>query len=192
MMKRHNQSLSGLSILLVSLLMLFASCKENDTISHRYPCRFHFYKELHPTSLIFSAYNSPGTYVFVYSKVEIDGTRSSRFVYVESSSNKVPVERNRMETQIENNVPYVLGANNEIGLIIGCTNFSGPVAYDRICPNCTGIYPLVWAGNGQRVSCNSCKRVYELETGAISSGSDGEPLMRYVISLDNVRLNVTN
>lgn len=192
MMKRNGLPLSCFSLVLVSLLMLLVSCKENDSISRRYPCRFHFYRELHPTSLIFSAYSSPGTYVFVYSKVEMEGTRSSRFVYVESSSNKVSVERNRMETQIENNVPYVLGANNEVGLIIGCTNFSGPVAYDRSCPNCAGIYPLIWTGNGQRVSCNSCKRVYELETGAISSGSDGDPLMRYVISLDNIRLNVNN
>lgn len=186
--------ISRLTILLLAVVsLMLTSCKESDDmISRRYPCRFHFYQQMHPTSIIWAAYRSPGTYVFVYTQVETSKGVSYRYVYVQSCDASTPLERNRIETQIESNVPYMLGASNEVGLIIGCTNFNGPVAYDRCCPNCTGIYPLAWAENKQRVTCPSCKRVYDLETGAISSGGEGDALMRYLISSDDVRLNVTN
>jgi len=132
--------------------------------------------------------------VFVWTKIEVDvkkGT-SYRYVYVQSNDGKTPTESNLINTQIEANVPYMLGASNEMGLIVGCTNFNGPVAYDRICPNCVGVYPLQWTGNRQQVLCNNCKRVYDLETAAITSGAEGDPLMRYMVSLDNLRLTVSN
>ncbi len=180
-------------LIIVAAMALLSSCsKENDFISRRYPCRFHFYQQMHPTSLLFAAYRSPGTYVFVYTKMEVIKGISYRYVYVQSSSSSTPVERNRIETQVESNVPYLLGASNDVGLIIGCTNFNGPVAYDRTCPNCTGTYPLIWAESKTQVTCASCHRNYDLETGAISAGADGDPLMRYIVSLDNVRLNVSN
>ena len=175
---------------MVSLVL--TSCEKDNDISRKYPCRFHFYREMHPTSLIFSSYQSPGAYVYVYTKIVREATGSVRYVYAQSNDGKTPLEYNRIATQVEANVPYLLGANNDIGLIIGCTNFSGPVAYDRICPNCTGYMPLIWAANPQQVTCNNCKRVYDLETRAIVSGAGGSPLMRYLTSLDDKRLNVTN
>lgn len=186
--------LKRLFLIAMVVLTALTACKENETISRRYPCRFHFYREMHPTSLMFSAYSSPGTYVFVWTKIEVDvkkGT-SYRYVYVQSNDGKTPTESNLINTQIESNVPYMLGASNEMGLIVGCTNFNGPVAYDRICPNCVGVYPLQWTGNRQQVLCNNCKRVYDLETAAITSGAEGDPLMRYMVSLDNLRLTVSN
>ena len=184
-----------LSLVALLMTMLTTSCKEDDVVSHRYPCRFYFYYQMHPTSLVFSAYRSPGNYVYVYQKMENDPERGVvfRYICVQSNDGKTPLERNRIETQVESNVPYVLGANNEIGLIIGCTNFNGPVAYDRICPNCTGYFPLTWvATNRQRVECSNCKRVYELATGAIVEGNGGDALLRYKVSLDEVRLSVGN
>lgn len=178
--------------LLLLLLLLTACTNENDLISRRYPCRFHFYFQIHPTSMLMAAYRSPGTYVFTYSTVETEKGVSYRYVYVQSNNPDMPLERNRIETQIESNVPYLLGASNEVGLIVGCTNFNGPVAYDRVCPNCAGTYPLTWNGNKQQVVCGSCKRVYDLETGAVTEGSEGSPLMRYMVSIDDVRLSVMN
>lgn len=183
------------TLLLLALSLLSVSCtKDNSTISRRYPCRFHFYVQMHPTSMLLSAYKSPGTYVFTYSKVELDREKgvSYRYVNVLTNNPDTPEERNRIETQIENNVPYMMGASNEVGLIVGRTNFSGPVAYDRACPTCTGIYPLTWNGKKPQVVCNSCKRVYDLETGAIVEGAEGEPLMRYLVSMDDVKLTVQN
>ena len=174
---------------------LTTGCKEDEIYSHRYPCRCHFYYQMHPTSLLFAAYRSPGSYVYANQEMKQDPERGIMFRYicVQSNDGKTPVERNRIETQVETNVPYVLGANNEIGLIIGCTNFNGPVAYDRICRNCNGYFPLTWtATNRQRVECKNCKRMYDLETAAIVEGKSGDGLLRYKISFDEVRLNVSN
>ena len=179
-------------LLFLSIFLLNACSKDDDPISRRYPCRFFFYVQQHPNSIIFSAYRSSGMFVYVYSKVEMEKGISYRYVYAQSNGANSEIERNRIETQIESNVPYMLGANNEIGLIIGCTNFNGPVAYDRICPNCSMLQPLRWHANRQQVQCPVCQRVYELETGAISSGSDGDALLRYNISLDGTRLSVGN
>ncbi len=183
------------AFLLLCVLMTFTSCtKENNMISDRYRCIFHFYRQIYPTSMLFAAYSSPGTYVGVYTKMEMDKDKgvTYRYVYVESNSKNTPVERNRIEAQVALNVPYQLGASNEIGLIVGCTNFNGPVAYDRTCPNCIGTYPLSWVDARQQVTCKNCNRIYELETAAIISGADGDPLMRYMVSMDDVRLNVWN
>jgi len=61
-----------------------------------------------------------------------------------------------------------------------------------VCPNCSMLQPLRWHANRQQVQCPACQRVYELETGAISSGADGDALLRYNISLDGTRLSVGN
>jgi len=64
--------LKRLFLIAMVVLTALTACKENETISRRYPCRFHFYREMHPTSLMFSAYSSPGTYVFVWTKIEVE------------------------------------------------------------------------------------------------------------------------
>lgn len=176
----------------IFLLMMPSSCKkEDDVISRRYPCRFQFYAEQHPTSIIFSACKSPGSYVYIYTKVLANGVRH---VYAQSNDEKTPTEDNIISTDKElNYTAYLLGANNEIGLIVGCTNFNGLAAYDRTCPNCTGMRPLGWSSqNRQQVFCNACKRTYDLETGAITTGSKGDALLRYGCNFDGARLNVGN
>ncbi len=181
-----------LVVFLFSSILLMPSCKkEDDYISRRYPCRFQFNGELHPTSIILSACKSPGSYVYVYSKIENNGVRH---VYAQSNDGKTPTEDNIISTDKEANYSaYILGASNEIGLIIGCTNFNGLVAYDRICPNCSSKQALAWTKeNKQKVVCNKCKRTYELETSSLVSGDDGDGLLRYGCSFNGTMLSVGN
>ena len=70
---------------------------------------------------------------------------------------------------------------------MGLTNFNGPVAYDGMCPNCIEQYasvdfPLSWNTTVSEVKCNKCKRTYSLETGTITGGNNGKPLMRYLVN----------
>ncbi len=182
--------LKRLLLFLCPLLVVVSCEQENDLISRRYPCRFQFDGELHPTSIILSACKSPGSYVFVTTKV----VNNVRHVYAQSNDNKTPTEDNAITTAKEANYSgYLLGANNEIGLIIGMTNFNGVTAYDRVCPNCAGLMPLTWlSSNRQRVVCNSCKRSYELETGAIVEGAEGDGLLRYGCNFNGTFLSVGN
>jgi ribosomal protein S27AE len=180
-----------LAILLLSSLVLMSSCKkEDDPISRRYPCRFQFYADQHPTSIIVTACKSPGSYVYIYTEVD---SKHIRHVYALSNDGKSPVEDNLITTDKEvNYTAYLLGANNAIGLIVGCSNFNGLVAYDRTCPNCVGLQPLAWATNRQQVSCGNCHRTYNLETGTIASGDGGDALLRYGCNFDGARLSVGN
>ncbi len=178
-------------ILFLCLLTAVTACKkEEDFISRRYPCRFQFDGELHPTSIILSACKSPGSYVYIYTKV----VNNVRHVYAQSNDSRVPTEDNAITTAKEANYSaYLLGANNEIGLITGCTNFNGVAAYDRICPNCPVLEALAWvSSNRQRVVCNTCKRTYELETGTIVEGAAGEGLLRYGCNFTGTFLSIGN
>ena len=170
--------------------ILFTSCEDaTDYISHRYPCRFIFDETQHPTSLLFAAVKSPGTYVYVTTTG--DGRTTLRHVYVTLNDGRTPTEDNVIRTDRENYSAYQLGASNDIGLFIGCTNFNGPTAYDRACPNCAALQPLNFSGNRQQVTCAKCQRSYDLETGA--STTDGEALMRYAINYYNgQRVTVSN
>lgn len=102
-----------------------------------------------------------------------------------------------LSTAKENYANYTyLGAGNDPkdarknGFIMGLTNFSGPVAWDRQCPNCLEQYggtnyPLEWTGNRQSVICDKCKRIYSLENGTITSGGKSKsdkPLMQYRVT----------
>jgi len=178
-----------IAIVFLSLsLATLSSCKEDDPISHRYPCRFRFSVQGHETSIVFAACRSAGSYVYVYTRID---NRGVRHVLAQSNGDKQGEEDNIIATDKENNYSaYLLGASNEIGLIVGRTNFSGLTAYDRICPNCTGYLPLTWTGNRQHVLCSNCKRTYDLETG--NSGDDGDALLRYHASFDEAVLVVGN
>lgn len=181
--------LRSFGLLLLVFLSCLTACKEDDPISRRHPCRFYFYYQPHPTSLIFSAYKSAGMYVYVYTKTESNGMRH---VLVQSNDSRSTLEDNLITTDLEKMAPYSLGASNSVGLIIGCTNFSGPTAFDRTCPNCYGSQPLEWSTNRQQVTCSHCHRIYDLETSSIVEGAEGEALMRYIINFDGNRLSVTN
>ena len=167
--------LSRLLVFLSSCLLI--SCSAEDLVSRRYACNFTFSYNEHPTSLLFAAVKSPGTYVYVTTSG--DAKTTYRHVYVTSNDGQTPREDNVISTDKENYLLFRLGASNDIGLFIGCTNFNGLWAYDRSCPNCTNLTAMDFTGNRQQVKCPRCQRTYELETGGITEGDKGESLMRY-------------
>ena len=174
-------------VLLLIAGFLLPSC-EKGSIDHTTLCRFTFLYSYHSTSLIFVAAQNPGCYVFVSTRG--DGKSVTRQVNVESNDGRT--EQNTIRTAVENNFPYVLGTNNEIGLIIGMTNFDGLRAYDRCCPNCNLQRALQWTGDKQHVKCNLCSRVYSLETGVVTDGEQGNILRRYNCSFNGESLNAWN
>jgi nitrite reductase/ring-hydroxylating ferredoxin subunit len=178
---------SSLFILHSSLL---TSCQADGIVSRRYGCHFVFSYEQHSTSLLFAAARSAGTYVYV--TMAGDGKTTARHVYVTSNDGKTPREDNIIATDKENYTTFQLGASNSIGIFIGLTNFNGLWAYDRQCPNCGGSQALNFTGNRQQVGCGKCQRIYDLETGGIVSGEQGDPLMRYFCSFDGTLLRAWN
>ncbi|MBP3850075.1 MAG: hypothetical protein J6E43_04595 [Prevotella sp.] len=177
-------------LLFACLSALLAGCGAQDTISRQYRCFFIFSYTDHPTSILFSTVQNPGCYAIVTTRG--DGSSSTRHVYVRPNNGTNSTEDNLIRTAPENNYRYELGANNEIGLIIGLSNFSGLKAYDGICPNCPTLTPLRWTGNFQHVSCSKCSRVYALETGNITQGDEGNSLFLYNCAFDGVLLRAWN
>lgn len=167
----------------IGLVMLFlTSCDAENSISTKYACKFVFYTQYHAGTSIETALNNVGNYVFVSAKQ----VKGAWHIYATLNDGKNNTEDIALTTAKENYVSYSnLGANN--GFILGLTNFSGAVAWDRQCPNCiaqySGVdYPLQWTGNRQSVKCSKCGRTYSLETGGITEGNKGDMLMRYQVS----------
>lgn len=171
-------------MLFISIYMLVA-CDAESRISTRFPCNFYFNPKLHPGTSIEAALNNVGNYTFIsvkndgiwhiYSTIN-DGRNLTEDIKI--TTDRVEGWDNRIKTRD-------LGANN--GIIIGLSNFQGLVAWDRQCPNCITQYggtnyPLELNGIRQSVICKKCNRTYSLETGAITNGAKGDPLMGYGIS----------
>ena len=177
-------------ILVLLLALACGACEGDYTYSRRYACQFLLKYELHSTSLVFAAVKSPGMYVSVTTKG--DGRTTVRYVYVTSNEKGAPTETIAIRNDDENYRVYQLGRSNDTGLIIGCTNFNGPVAYDRSCPNCESLETLEFSGNRQQVSCQHCGRTYLLDTGGIVSGEPGEALLLYGCRFNGSWLEVSN
>lgn len=178
------------AIVTVLVMMAIAACDGEYPFSRRYDCQFWFKYETHSTSIVFSAVRSPGAYVFVTAKG--DGNSTPRHVYVKSNDGMTPAEDNIIRNDDENYRLMLLGRSNETGLIVGCTNFNGMVAYDRSCPNCERLQALEWTGNRQQVHCDGCGRTYMLDTGGIIAGDAGDALLRYNCQFGGAWLTVTN
>ena len=177
-------------IAFTTLLLLWA-CEVQSPISREYRCWFLFDQTYHPTSILFTAVQNPGYYAYVTTRG--DGKKSVRHVIVKSNDPSVAVEDNIIRTDLENNLRYDLGANNDIGLIIGCTRYDGPRAYDGSCPNCPTLRAMDWSGDDrQKVTCSRCNRTYDLDTGNIISGEDGNILMRYNCAFDGTTVRAWN
>lgn len=189
-MYRNTVSLLFVTLFAIVALAVVVACDGEYPFSRRYSCCFWFKYETHSTSIVFSAVRSPGTYVFVTAKG--DGANSVRHVYVSSNDGVTPTEDNIIRNDDENYRLFLLGRSNEIGLIVGCTNFNGPVAYDRSCPNCEKAETLKWADNRQHVHCDGCGRTYMLDTGGIVSGEKGDALLMYNCQFGGAWLSVTN
>ena len=160
--------------IICSVLLLFWACNAQDPTSREYRCWFLFSSTDHPSSILITTIQSPGSYARV--TTHGDGKTTPRHVLVRSNDPSVADEDNIIRSAIENELRYELGASNDIGLIIGCTNFDGPRAYDAACPNCSVLKALNWTGNRQQVICSRCNRTYLLDTGNIISGEEGESL----------------
>ena len=176
--------------LIFSVLVLFWACDAQDPISREYRCWFLFSATDHPTSILIAAVQNPGSYARV--TTHGDGKNTPRHVLVRSNDPSVAEEDNIIRSAIENELRYELGASNDIGLIIGCTNFDGPRAYDAACPNCSVLKALNWTGNRQQVICSKCNRTYLLDTGNIISGEEGESLRRYNCTFDGTTIRAWN
>ena len=178
-------------------LLCLCSCDAENSISTRYPCKFIFYTNLHPGTDIETALNGNG----IYAMVSAQKGNGTWIVYTSLNDGKNVTNHITLTTAKENYADYnYIGAGKNAkdvtknGFILGTTNFSGHVAWDRQCPNCINQYggtnyPLEWTGNRQSVICDKCKRVYSLETGAITSGGQGktdEALMRYQVSYGGI------
>jgi len=183
-------------VLFICILMLGA-CDAENSISTQYPCQFIFRTIYHPGTSIETALNGPGTYTQISAK-KINGAWN---IYSTLNDGKNQTETIVLSTAKENYANYTyLGAGNDTkdakknGFILGCTNFSGPVAWDRQCPNCiqqySGTnYPLEWTGNRLSVICNKCHRTYSLENGTITNGGQGKDdksLMQYRVAYNGI------
>ena len=174
------------------VVFLFA-CHAEENVSHDYLCRFAFTHVLHPTSKLVTAVNNPGYFVSV-SMGRINGIYH---VYV-SPADGTGDEDIALTTEPENMITYELGANN--GIIVGSTNFAGPVGYDKQCPNCLKQYgnvgyPLTWvAKKALFVECKKCGRTYSLETGALENKKSNSEvgLMRYSARVNARQIVVSN
>ena len=177
------------STVMLFVVFILAACEAENRISTRFPCNFYFNPKLHPGTSIETALNNLGNYTFIsvknngiwhiYSTLN-DGRNITEDIKI--TTDRTEGWDNRIKT-------HALGANN--GIIIGRSNFLGLVAWDRQCPNCItqygGVnYPLELNGIRQSVMCKKCKRTYSLETGTITEGTKGDPLMGYGISYNGI------
>jgi hypothetical protein len=147
-------------------MLLLCSCDAENSISTKYPCQFYFKSQYHPGTSLETALNGTGVYTMVSAK-KVNGAWN---IYSTLNDGKNQTETIILTTAKENYTNYTyLGAGNDPkdakknGFIMGLTNLSGPVAWDRQCPNCLEQYggtnyPLEWTGNRQSVICDKCKR----------------------------------
>lgn len=190
------KSIANRAVLFICLPIL-AACDAENSISTYYPCKFIFRTVYHPGTSIETALNGPGTYTMV-SAQKVNGAWN---IYSTLNDGKNQTETIILSTAKENYANYTyLGAGDDKkdakknGFILGCSNFNGPVAWDRQCPNCilqySGTnYPLEWTGNRQSVICNKCQRTYSLENGTITNGGQGKSdkaLMRYQVTYSGI------
>ena len=174
--------------------LCLVSCGAENSINRRFPCQFIFKTQYHPGTSIETALNNQGTYTFVSAK-QVKGVWH---IYSSLNDGKNKVDEYTLSMAEENYANYnYLGAGNDTkdatknGFILGLTNFNGPVAWDRQCPNCITQYgstnfPLEWTGNRQSVVCKKCHRTYALETGAITDGNKGDALMKYDVKYNGI------
>ena len=174
---------AGRGLGVVMVLVLLSSCGQ-DPISRYYPTRLYVALSTHIGTLLETAVSSPGTVV----KVSLKSYNGAVQVVTTSSTGKSePITLSDLEKRYtvgSSNIFY-LGANN--GLFLCYSSWSQqPMAWDAQCPNCVNTNinsPLVWStSSSNEVVCPKCHRTYNLWTGAITSGADGEALMRYIVS----------
>lgn len=177
---------------LLAVASLCSCDKAEETYGSNYPCAFSFDTRLHPTSLLTRVMDNPGSFV----RVDVRKTQGINRLSI-SSNNGIDTEDLPITTDRENYRIGNVGAANSI--IVGCSVFNGPCAYDSQCPNCivtgdiSGVSILLaWTRGGQAVTCGKCKRSYELNYDGRPTETVGRPLMRYKIGYNGVEMTVYN
>ena len=89
-----------------SALVLFWACNAQDPISREYRCWFLFSSTDHPTSILITTIQSPGSYARV--TTHGDGKTTPRHVLVRSNDPSVADEDNIIRSAIENELRYEL------------------------------------------------------------------------------------
>jgi len=186
------------SLLTSLLLTIFSGCAD-DRISRTFPCRFTLYTIYHNPCMTLTAINSSNYPI----KVSVKKNASGLIQIIETDwlgSTETINITSEIETRAYEGGIYI-GANNSI--IVCQEAYDGKrVAYDGQCPNCINDYsghnyPLQFTSTTMQVKCNKCKRIYDLNTGAIISGihdEGDERLMEYAVTYDNIngRLYIGN
>ena len=162
--------------------------------SRDYPVAFRFYASYHPTSVLARTTGNPGMFCIVTSKLR-QGVRQLDVTCNDMQTTESITITSEIETRLLAN--QYMGAHN--ALIIGCSLFDGPKAYDAQCPVCLrdkgGVnYPLTFIGDGQSVRCTKCLREYSLRAeGSPTDGqADGKPLLQYPIRVYDPYIEVKN
>lgn len=177
-------------VAVTAVLSLCACDKAEEEYSRDYPCAFAFNTQLHATSMLARVLDNPGSFV----RVDVRMTQGIHRLTISSNNGtdkeEIPITTDRENYRIGN-----VGAANSI--IVGCSVFNGPCAYDSQCPNCivtgggTGTsIMLTWTNGGQAVTCGKCKRNYELNYDG--RPTDGRPLMRYRVGFNGSEITVHN
>jgi len=160
---------------LIAVVLMFASCTEDNRYSTDYVCNFMFRGDYHTESILASVLKNSGIYVNVKVQKKLGLTN----LVVKANSGKE--EEILLQTEIENRFDYSnVGANQCI--FIGCTVTNEWRAYDGQCPYClenkSGYdHPLSWTDNIYEVKCAKCNRTYNLNYEGISD--DGYRMLQY-------------
>lgn len=179
---------------LAAALLTATSCNEELTFSRDYRVAFRFYTVYHPASVLTRCVDNPGMFCIVKSQL-----RGSVFHLLVTANDMQTTDDIAITSELETRLlsEQYMGANN--ALIVGCSLFDGPKAYDGQCPVCLrdkrGInYPLAFTGDGQTVECTKCKRTFNLRAeGAPNDGSeDGKALLQYPITVSGQYFQVRN
>lgn len=179
--------------LLLMLCVVLCGCDAEQQFGSPYACNFIYYTSYHTASSLTLAMGNPGQFVIVEQQTVNGG------VHLLFTNQSGTTEDLLLATEKEKRLSYgSMGANRR--LIIGCSNFNGPKAYDGHCSNCLrnlgGInYPLTWADNGRKLECKKCGRLYDPNTEGqpVDNAQKGDRnLYQYAIILNNELLHVFN
>lgn len=159
-------------ILLISLLLLAASCQKNSY--DRYCSKYKVYFRCETNVSPYNQLLTPG-----------------RFLSVKKNNGLLILTDCEGETRKEplsdtNNRMYILGLG---GLIIGTPMFESDIrAYDLACPECDQKKALLKVSLSGTASCSECGGEWNLNTDGTCINTDGKerrPLYRYRTSFVN-------
>lgn len=179
--------------LLAFVFCLSPSCDTiENSVYRNYKCYFVFDTTLHAVDCHLTlAMGNPGHFLIVRSSM-VSGIRHIQTVRNYDHA----AEDTPLTTQKEAQTACLLGAANAI--VIGRSTYTGLLmAYEGQCPNCLNNYggtnhPLTWSDTGQQLTCNRCKRSYDVNNGVVCAGEGGHQLYTYNAAFDGTLIRAWN